>query len=106
MLPNVEGDVARALEYALRKASEPGETLPWGRLARRLAPSIANVVDCLMPFAVEPLSELQGQISSEMMEARDALRREIEAAVIQAIRERAFVPPPPLPKGSAPSPEG
>src|SRR5712691_10946667 len=99
MLSNFEGDVAEALEYALRKASEPGETFPWGRLARRLAPSVANAVNSLMVFAIEPLSELKAPITGEMMEARNSMRQELEASVIAAIREAVYERLPPRSKG-------
>jgi hypothetical protein len=103
MLGNFEQDVAKALEDALRKASEPGETLPWGRLARRLAPSVANVVECLMPFAIDEFPK--APITTEMMVVRESMRREIEVSVIDAIRERVFVPPPPLPAAEETNPE-
>ncbi len=100
---NFEGAIAQALAYALEKASEPGETLPLRRLSRRLAPSVANAVECMMPFAME---KLEGPITGAMLVERNSMRQEIEASVIAAIREMAYEPPPPLPPATRTNAEG
>jgi hypothetical protein len=88
VINNFTGDIARAIEFALTsRADAADDRRPFGRYARILAPRVEKAIEVLLPFAME---KLKAPIDGEALVRRNAMRRELDEAVIAALREEVF----------------